>query len=306
MSIVYRIFPAFWQAHYGAEKLGCITISGAGQDTKGRIKMIQDLDITVLMCTPTYALRMIYVAEEEMNIDLSKETNVHVLINAGEAGANVPSTKKSIEEGWGAFSGDYVGMTEEGGIMAFECAEQPGGVHIIEDNFIEEVLDPKTLEPVGYGEKGVRVTTSIGREILPMFRYWSNDYVVKEKWDYCSCGRKFDIYKGGMLGRYDDMVKIRGVMFYPQLVEDVIRTHSNIREFFTTVERIKEQDELLIKIECYPSVEQKEYSDIQRIVAEELRAKLGFRAVVEVVPPDTLPVFELKAKRFKDNRPISF
>ena len=190
--------------------------------------------------------------------------------------------------------------------MAFECAEQPGGVHIIEDTFIEEVVDPKTLEHLDYGEKGVRVTTSLGREILPMFRYWSNDYVVKVKWDYCSCGRKFDIYKGGMLGRYDDMVKIRGVMFYPQLVEDVIRNHSNIREFFTTVERINEQDELLVKIECYPSVASKEFGDIKRIINDELKAKLGFRAIVEIVPQDSLPVFELKAKRFKDNRPIPF
>ncbi|MDP2726732.1 MAG: phenylacetate--CoA ligase family protein, partial [Dehalococcoidia bacterium] len=147
----YGIFIGFWGAHYALEKMGVLVIPGGGQSTEARLSQIMELGATVIVATPTYALRLAQVAAET-GVDLARDSKVELLIHAGEPGANIPSTKQAIEEAWGARAGDFPGMTECGTIFAFECSEQCGAIHIIEDHFLEEVIDPKTGEPVDYGE----------------------------------------------------------------------------------------------------------------------------------------------------------
>jgi phenylacetate-CoA ligase len=145
-----------------------------------------------------------------MGADLAGSA-VKRLILSGEPAGSIPATKKLIEEEWGAKAGDTAGMTELGTIMVFECEAQPGGTHIIEDNYIEEVLDPETAEPVPYGEMGERVVTSFGRGFIPVLRYRTRDFVLKVPGSSCRCGRTWDIYDGGIRGRVDDMKLVRGV-----------------------------------------------------------------------------------------------
>jgi phenylacetate-CoA ligase len=126
-------------------------------------------------------------------------------------------------------------MTEIGTIMVFKCAHQPGGTHIIEDQVIEEVLDPDTLEPVGFGERSEGVVTSFGRGTIPLLRYRTGDLVCRVPAATCSCGRGFDIYEGGILGRVDDMKVIRGTNVYPRAIEAIVREYPDVDEFQTVI-----------------------------------------------------------------------
>ena len=152
--------------HSAGEKIGCMVFPTAPLDTLTRIKLIQEHNITAIACTPTYALRMATVAEEN-GISL-ENTDVNIIITSGKP--RPQSTKKRIQELWNAHNGDTAGMAEAGTIFTFECAEQPGGIHIIEDHFIEKVIDPESREQVDYGEKGVRIMISLVREGIPILR----------------------------------------------------------------------------------------------------------------------------------------
>jgi phenylacetate-CoA ligase len=140
-------------------------------------------------------------------------------------------------------------MTEIGTIMVFECAHQPGGTHIIEDHVIEEVIDPVTLEPVDYGQRGERVVTSFGRGAIPLLRYRTGDLVCKVPASTCACGRVFDIYEGGILGRVDDMKIIRGTNVYPRAIEAIVREYSEVDEFQTVITREGVRDEITLRVE---------------------------------------------------------
>ena len=293
----YGMFIGFWGLHYAAEKIGCMTLPSAPFDSETRIRVIRDLKITALACTPTYALRLA-TTSEEMGIDLTKDTDVRIIITSGEPRPD--TTKRAIERAWGARVGDTAGMTEAGTIFTFECAEEPGGTHIIEDNFIEEVIDPETMRHTEYGQKGVRVMTSLGREGFPILRYWSNDLVIRLPHDTCPCGRGFDIYKECIVGRYDDMRKVRGVWFMPVMIEDVVRSFPEVDEFQAILDRYKEMDRLTVKVEFKGTVPQERHEELRRRIGEEAKRILSFSIDVEVVPPGTLPRFEMKAKRFVD------
>ncbi len=140
-------------------------------------------------------------------------------------------------------------MTEIGTIMVFECSHQPGGTHIIEDHMIEEVIDPETLEPVAYGERGERVVTSFGRGAIPLIRYRTGDLVCKVPASTCDCGRTFDIYEGGILGRVDDMKLIRGTNVYPRAIEAIVREFPEVDEFQTVITREGIRDEITLRVE---------------------------------------------------------
>src|SRR5687768_14344488 len=192
----YGTFIGFWGAHYGTEKMGCLVLPSGNMTTPNRVTLIHEMGATVVCATPTYALRLAQEARER-GIDLPKGA-VKRLILSGEPAGSIPATKRLIEEQWGAKAADTAGMTELGTIMMFECDHQPGGAHIIEDHYIEEVIDPETDEPVGYGEQGERVVTSFGRGFIPVIRYRTRDLVVKVPGNTCRCGRTFDIYHGGI------------------------------------------------------------------------------------------------------------
>jgi phenylacetate-CoA ligase len=298
----YGTFVGFWGAHYACEKIGCLVLPGGNMTTEGRVKQIVDMDATVVCSTPTYALRMAQEAQS-LGIDLPN-SSVKRLILSGEPAGSIPATKKLIEEQWGAKAGDTAGMTELGTIMIFECSEQPGGTHIIEDHFIEEVVDPLSGEPVDYGERGERVVTSFGRGFIPVIRYRTRDLVVRVPAGTCSCGRTFDIYDGGIRGRVDDMKLVRGTNVYPRAVEAIVREYREIDEFqihLFTAEGIRDEIEVLVEIN-QPG------SDGDRILTE-LKTRLadaheGLRFGVGKAEPESLPRFELKAKRVNDERTV--
>ena len=298
----YGIFIGFWGAHYALEKMGVLVIPGGGQTTEARLNTIMELGATVIVATPTYALRLAQVAAES-GIDLARDSKVELLIHAGEPGANIPSTKQAIQEAWGARAGDFPGMTECGTIFAFECNEQCGAIHIIEDHFIEEVIDPKTGEPVGYGQRGERVMTSFGRGFMPVLRYRTGDLVEKVESASCPCGRTFDLYRGGIIGRIDDMKIIRGVNVYPSAVENIVRGHEEVNEFQVVISKAGPLDEITVQVEPGPEVPASNYPFLGVRLSDALAsAHEGLRFRVEVVDPGTLPKFELKARRLQDLR----
>jgi phenylacetate-CoA ligase len=195
-------------------------------------------------------------------------------------------------------------MTEVGTIMIFECAQQPGGTHIIEDHFIEEVISPVTGEPVGYGDLGERVVTSFGRGFIPVIRYRSKDMVLKVPASTCSCGRTWDIYDGGIRGRWDDMKLIRGTNVYPRAVESIIREYAAIDEFQIYLWRKDDiQDEITIRLEIKPEFESEWPTLAQRLGKDLSEAHEGLRFNIERMEYGQLPRFELKARRLVDARP---
>ena len=147
---------------------------------------------------------------------------------------------------------DTAGMTEIGTIMVFECEHQPGGTHLIEDHMIEEVIDPVSLEPVPYGSRGERVVTSFGRGAIPLLRYRTGDLVCRVPASRCSCGRGFDLYEGGILGRVDDMKIVRGTNVYPRAIEAIVREFPEVDEFQTVITHEGIRDEITLRVECKP------------------------------------------------------
>jgi phenylacetate-CoA ligase len=296
----YGTFVGFWGAHYACEKLGCLVLPGGNMTTEARVRQILDMNATVVCSTPTYALRL---AQEARSLDLDLAAGpVKRLILSGEPAGSIPATKKLIEEQWGAKAADTAGMTELGTIMMFECEHQPGGTHIIEDHFIEEVIDPVSGEPVGYGDDGERVVTSFGRGFIPVIRYRTRDLVRKVPFDTCSCGRTFDIYDGGIRGRVDDMKLVRGTNVYPRAVEAVVREYQQVDEFqihLYTEQGIRDEIEVLVEVGDAEEDSEQLLSELGKKLSQ---AHEGLRFGVRLAEPGSLPRFELKAQRVKDER----
>jgi len=297
----YGSFIGFWGAHYACEKIGALVIPSGNMTTENRVHQIVEMGATVVCATPTYALRMAQVARD-LGIDLPRQSKVKRLVLSGEPAGSIPASRKLIEDAWGGVCGDTAGMTELGTIMMFECAHRPGGAHIIEDHFIEEVLDPSTLEPVGYGEKGERVVTSFGRAFVPVLRYRTADMVEKMEAAACPCGRGFDLYRGGILGRWDDMRKIRGTNVYPRAIEAIVREQEDVDEFQIVFHKVDVVDEVTVKVELKPKPQSAWESLRERLSKDLAAAHEGLRINVERAETGSLPRFELKAKRFVDLR----
>lgn len=298
----YGPFIGFWGAHYAVQKIGAMAVAGGAQTTEHRIRQIIDTRATVVVATPSYALRLATVAEE-MGVDLARDTAVELLLHAGEPGASIPATKRLIEQKWGALAGDFAGMTETAGISAFECSARSGGIHIAEDHFLEEVVDPTTGAPVENGKRGERITTGLGIGSLPILRYRTHDLVVRVPAETCTCARSFDLYQGGIIGRTDDMRIVRGTNVHPSAVEGIVRCFPEIREFRILLTRTMEQDEINVQIEPRAEVPMAVVEGLaQRIRGELGYAHEGLRFGVEIVEQGTLPVFDLKARRLVDQR----
>jgi phenylacetate-CoA ligase len=298
----YGSFIGFWGLHYAFEKVGVLNVPGGAQSTEARVRQIIDFEATAVASTPTYALRLAQEAQA-LGIDL-RGSKVSRLILSGEPAGSIPQTKALIEELWGARAFDTAGMTEIGTIMVFECSRQPGGTHIIEDHVIEEVLDPDTLEPVPYGERGERVVTSFGRGAIPLIRYRTSDLVCRVPASRCACGRTFDIYEGGILGRVDDMKLIRGTNVYPRAIEAIVRELPEVDEFQTVITREGLRDEITLRVEMKAGWGPAERWDE---VAADLHRRLalaheGLNFRVERAGEGELPRFDLKAKRTVDKR----
>lgn len=297
----YGTFIGLWLAHYASEKIGAMTIPGGGLSSEERIHKIIELGATVLICTPTYALRLAQVATE-MGIDLARDSKVKFLIHAGEPGANIPATKKMLEESWGAKAGDFPGMSETGGSTCYECSKQPGGVHILEDHYIQEVIDPDTGEVLGYGQKGELVLTSFGRTSFPLIRYRTGDLVERVEHTNCTCGRSFDLYRGGILGRADDMILLRGVNIFPSTVENIVREFSEVNEFQIILYKVKGIDQIKVQIEPITEGAGRSREELRDQIGNVLNQAHRLKFNVEIVEPGALPKFELKARRLQDLR----
>ena len=284
-------FIGFWAAVEGAKEVGAMMIPGGGRDSLQRLHLIFELGATAVCCTPTYALRLAEVAREA-GINLS-EGPIRITVHAGEPGANVPATKARIEAAWGAKCFDHAGASEVGA-HSFECEVQPRGSHLIESEFIAEVIDPKTGATVRPGEMGELVITNLGRIGYPVIRYRTGD-LVNLNLEPCECGRTFTRFQGGVLGRVDDMVIVRGVNVFPGAIENLIRQFDPIDEFQVRVVPQREMYELEIQLELAQGADS--YTT-QSAIESAISEALGLRPTVAIVPSGSLPRFELKAKRF--------
>jgi phenylacetate-CoA ligase len=285
-------FIGFWAGWEGARHVGALAISGGAQSTAQRIKAIIDYGATVLVCTPTYALHMASEAKKA-GIDLAKDSAVETTIHAGEPGASISSTKKLIEEFWGAKCFDHAGATEVGA-FGFQCLFQPEAIHINETEFIAEVIDPLTGMASKEGEQGELVITNLGRVGSPLIRYRTGDLVAPSR-AACPCGRAFLLLRGGVLGRVDDMVVVRGVNVFPSAVENVIREFPEVEEFRVEIFERHAMREIKLVLEPKAAESITGFSDQ---VIKRMRERIGLRPEIELVSPGTLPRFELKAKRF--------
>jgi phenylacetate-CoA ligase len=286
-------FIGFWSGWEGARHLGAMAVSGGGQSTAQRIKSIIEYGATVLVCTPTYALHMASEARKA-GIDLAGQSAVRITIHAGEPGASIPSTKKMIEESWGAKCYDHAGATEVGA-FGFECQSQPGAIHVNEEEFIIEIINSNTGEQAPPGEKGELIITNLGRSCSPLIRYRTGD-LVQSRRQFCACGRPFILLEGGVLGRADDMIIVRGVNVFPSAIENVLREFPEIDEFRVEIfERAAMKE---IKFILEPRLDPSAVAGLSEKVRQRVRERIGLRPEIEVVAPGTLPRFELKARRF--------
>jgi phenylacetate-CoA ligase len=292
----YNVYVAFWEGHYAAEKLGCTVIPGGALDTKGRINKIREVKATALLNTPTYGL---HLAETARSMGLSsREMGIRRIVCAGEPLPD--ATRKRLEESWAAEVYDHIGGTEPCAWAAM-CGERKG-LHIMEPFFLVEILDMETLSrEVDEGELGVAVVTPLGRRSFPLIRFNTKDVVRKGKGE-CACGRTSMMIQG-VVGRADDLRKIRGVLFTPVSVEEVLRAEfPEITEYEIIVQRRGIMDEISLKAELLEEMGESAMKDLVIRISERLKMKTNLRFLVAPVKPGTLPRYTLKSKRFKDLR----
>jgi phenylacetate-CoA ligase len=289
----FGLFVGFWSGFEGARTLGALAIPGGGQDSPTRLHALRDLGATALVCTPSYALHLAEVAASQ-GLDPAR-LGVRVTLHAGEPGAGIPAVRRRIEALWGAKAYDHAGMTEVGA-YSFECAAQ-AGPHVNELEFVAEVLDPESGRPVGPGEVGELTLTNLGRWGSPVLRYRSGDR-VRLAAAPCPCGRTFVRLEGGILGRIDDMLIVRGVNVFPSALEGIVRRFEAVAEFQIEVFRRGALDEVRLLLEFDAGLQPSEAAGRVVVqVTEAVRRDLGIRVDVAAVPARSLPRYELKARR---------
>lgn len=293
-------FIGFWLAFAAAERLGCLCLPGGGLSSVARLRALGDLRATVLCSTPTYALHLAETAARE-GLDLRRAA-VRRLMVAGEPGGSLPATRARLEHLWpGARVFDHHGMTEVGPVT-YECPARPGVLHVMEHAFLAEVVDPATGRPVAAGQRGELVLTTLARAGSPLLRYRTGDLVqprfAPEQTDAppCACGRVELALEGGILGRTDDMVIVRGVNLYPAAVDEVLRRFPEVVEYQVQVHQPQGLAELTLEIEPAPGCA--DPAALAARVQAELQAVFALRVPVTFVGPGTLPRFELKARRW--------
>jgi phenylacetate-CoA ligase len=288
-------FLGFWTAFDAAWQIGAHAIPAGGMSSQQRLALIAAVAPTVVCCTPTYALRLAEVdGERPAGRRPLAESPVRAVIVAGEPGGSIPATRERIERAWGARVFDQHGLTEVGP-SSFECWESPGALHVNENEFVCEVVDPSTLEPIADGHSGELLLTNLGRTGSPVIRYRTGDVVVRRT-ERCACGRTFARLEGGIIARTDDMVNIRGVNVYPAAIESVLRRFEEVVEFRSTVSRSGALRSLAVEVELTPSVTDPRVTTTS--VTQGLREALGLTVPIQIVAPGTLPRFEMKARRF--------
>jgi phenylacetate-CoA ligase len=276
-------FLGFWTAFEAAARYGCLCIPGGGLSSAARLRAIAAHEAQVLCCTPTYAMHLAEVAARE---GIAITGTMKKIFVAGEPGGSVPSVRSRISEAWhGAEVLDHYGLTEVGPV-AYQVSGEPDVLWINEDRYFAEVLDPQTLQPAPEGEVGELVLTSLGRAAWPLLRYRTGDLARR---------RSDGALEGGILGRADDMVVVRGVNVYPAAVDAVARAIPEILEYRVTVNLQRQLAELSIEAE---STTEEAAQQLERALTD----AFTLRIPVARVPRDTLPRFELKARRWQTLR----
>jgi phenylacetate-CoA ligase len=296
----YNIFVAFWAGHYAAEKIGAEVVPGGVLDTNARILKIQELKPTAMMGTPTYILGMADAARTKLNI-LPETLGIKRITCAGEPGASIPATKKRMEDAWNAKVFDHAGATEIGA-WSYECVAQPGGAHVNEGMFLVQIEDIETGEIIEEpGRRGKMVITALDRMAMPCVRFDSKDVI---EWDPnpCPCGRSYRLIKGGVVGRADDITKVKGVLLAPSAIEEVVRGINGLgNEYEVVVTKHGDVDNISIKVEILPGNEGG-LAQIEAELTHQLRLKTNLGYAIEFHEYGKLPRYEVKAKRFKDLR----
>ncbi len=277
-------FIGFWSAFEAVSRRGTLAIPGGGASTERRLRMVHEMHCTALFSTPTYALRMA-AAAESVGIHLAAGP-VRRLILAGEPGGSVPATRRRIEDAWGASVFDHAGASEVGA-YGIPCP-RGRGVFVNEDEFIAEFLPVRGGGPVAEGDTCQLVITNLGRSCCPVIRYRTGDLVRPRRLP------EGLLLKGGILGRGDHMMLVRGVNLHPTAIEEAVRRVHATAEFRITVESAGELDEARVEVEAS--------SAACHAIGHDLRNIFGVRIEVEPVPRGTLPHWEAKARRFRDRR----
>jgi phenylacetate-CoA ligase len=295
----YNVFVAFWAGHYAVEKIGAEIVPGGVLDTQARILKIQELRCTAMMATPTYVLGMADTARK-MGID-PVSLGIRKITCAGEPGASIPTTKKRMEDAWGAKVYDHAGATEIGA-WCFECTAQSGGLHVNEAFFLVEIQDVETGEYIEEpGRRGKMIITALDRQGQPCIRFDSKD-VIEWSTEPCPCGRTFRLIKGGVVGRADDITKVKGVLLSPSAIEEVVRGMDGLgNEFEVIVDKDGDIDRIMLKVEIVKGREG-ERKQIEARLKDQLRLKTNLGYILEFHDYGTLPRYDVKAKRFKDLR----
>jgi len=298
----YGLFTGGLGFHYGAEKIGASVIPISGGNTKRQVTIMKDFGPTAITCTPSYAL---YIAEvaQEMGIDPA----VDFKIKAGCFGAEPWSErmKDEIEKRFGIDAIDTYGLTEViGPGVSSECIEAKSGLHIFEDHFIPEMIDPETEEPLRYGEKGELVLTSITKEAFPVIRFRTRD-ITSLNPECCVCGRTF-VRMERVTGRTDDMIIIRGVNVFPSQIESVLMHIEGIEPHYQLiVDREGSLDILEVQVEVNERIFSDELKQLEKLgkrVEKEIKETLGTTCRCKLVEPKTIQRSEGKAKRVIDKR----
>ncbi|HZS10038.1 MAG TPA: AMP-binding protein [Blastocatellia bacterium] len=285
-------YISHWTGIDGARYVGAMALSGGGMHSEQRLRAILDNRCTALVCTPTYALHLAEVAAG-LGLDL-RASDIRITIHAGEPGASVPNVKRRIEEAWGARCFDHAGATEVGA-WAFDCQADDGAIHLNELEFICEVIDPQTGEAAPEGARGELVITTLGRAGMPVVRYRTGD-LVELTTEPCACGRTLARIRGGVLGRADDMLTVRGVNLYPSAIDDLVRALPSVIEYEVEIRRVSEMDDLLLKVE---TGEPDSFAQVEQALLAAFRAQLNIRVSIAEAAPGSLPRYEFKARRYK-------
>jgi len=296
----YGLFTGGLGLHYGAEMIGASVIPTSAGNTERQIELMQDLGTTAIACTPSYFLHIMEVAEG-MGVDIEKDTQLKKGIFGAEPWSD--ETRKRIERESGIDAYDIYGTSELSGPLFTECIHKCG-IHIWGDMFYPEVIDPDTQEPLGDGEKGELVITTLTKEALPLIRYRIGDITILES-ERCECGRTHPRIMR-ILGRSDDMLVVRGVNIFPSQVEDVLMRIPEIGEHFQIiVEREGALDVMTVQVEVTPQMFSDRVGDLMRLknhIAARLKSVLNVSTNVELVEHGTLPRSMGKAKKVIDKR----
>ena len=299
----YGLFTGGLGAHYGAERLGAAVIPISGGNTKRQIMIMQDFGSTVLMCTPSYALNMADVMKE-MKVDPSS-----LKLRVGLFGAEPWSEnmRNEIEKKLGIKAIDIFGLSEVMGPgVASECIEEQRGLHVFEDYFIPEIIDPKTGEVLAPGESGELVFTTLTKEAFPVIRYRTKD-ISRLITEQCSCGRTF--YRMQRItGRTDDMLIIRGVNVFPSQIEHVLMSVEGVEPHYQIiVDREGALDVMEVQVEVSEDIFSDEVKVLEKLakkIEREIKDLLGTTCKIKLVEPKTIQRSEGKAKRVIDNRKL--